>query len=225
MIMELEELKNRWNEFDNKLEKSLQLNKQQLNKINLDKAKNKLRTLLIYKLLEMGVLVYVIYYLVNFTIKNIDSPQFSISALILIFFGVMGYISDIRQISVIIRLRTDKADDITSKQKNLTTLKLLIVNYVKWALLSIPFFPVWIVLIPKIFLNFDIYSSSMNLWWWMNIGLGILFIPFVLWIFRQLSKKNINLFWVKNLLDGSGWSLVTDAENFLNEIEKFGKEL
>ena len=225
MIMELEEIKNRWNEFDNKLEKSLQLNKQQLNKINLDKAKNKLRTLLIYKLLEMGVLVYVIYYLVNFTIKNIDSPQFSISALILIFFGVMGYISDIRQISVIIRLRTDKADDITSKQKNLTTLKLLIVNYVKWALLSIPFFPVWIVLIPKIFLNFDIYSSSMNLWWWMNIGLGILFIPFVLWIFRQLSKKNINLFWVKNLLDGSGWSLVTDAENFLNEIEKFGKEL
>jgi len=225
MIMELEELKNRWNEFDNKLEKSLQLNKQQLNKINLDKAKNKLRTLLIYKLLEMGVLVYVIYYLVNFTIKNIDSTQFSISALILIFFGVMGYISDIRQISVIIRLRTDKADDITSKQKNLTTLKLLIVNYVKWALLSIPFFPVWIVLIPKIFLNFDIYSSSMNLWWWMNIGLGILFIPFVLWIFRQLSKKNINLFWVKNLLDGSGWSLVTDAENFLNEIEKFGKEL
>jgi len=223
--MELEELKNRWNEFDNKLEKSLQLNKQQLNKINLDKAKNKLRTLLIYKLLEMGVLVYVIYYLVNFTIKNIDSTQFSISALILIFFGVMGYISDIRQISVIIRLRTDKADDITSKQKNLTTLKLLIVNYVKWALLSIPFFPVWIVLIPKIFLNFDIYSSSMNLWWWMNIGLGILFIPFVLWIFRQLSKKNINLFWVKNLLDGSGWSLVTDAENFLNEIEKFGKEL
>jgi len=162
---------------------------------------------------------------VNFTIKNIDSTQFSISALILIFFGVMGYISDIRQISVIIRLRTDKADDITSKQKNLTTLKLLIVNYVKWALLSIPFFPVWIVLIPKIFLNFDIYSSSMNLWWWMNIGLGILFIPFVLWIFRQLSKKNINLFWVKNLLDGSGWSLVTDAENFLNEIEKFGKEL
>jgi len=225
MIMELEEIKNRWNEFDNKLEKSLQLNKQLLNKINLDKAKNKLRTLLIYKLLEMGVLVYVIYYLVNFTIKNIDSPQFSISALILIFFGVMGYISDIRQISVIIRLRTDKADDITSKQKNLTTLKLLIVNYVKWALLSIPFFPVWIVLIPKIFLNFDIYSSSMNLWWWMNIGLGILFIPFVLWIFRQLSKKNINLFWVKNLLDGSGWSLVTDAENFLNEIEKFGKEL
>jgi len=225
MIMELEELKNRWNEFDNKLEKSLQLNKQQLNKINLDKAKNKLRTLLIYKLLEMGVLVYVIYYLVNFTIKNIDSTQFSISALILIFFGVMGYISDIRQISVIIRLRTDKADDITSKQKNLTTLKLLIVNYVKWALLSIPFFPVWIVLIPKIFLNVDIYSSSMNLWWWMNIGLGILFIPFVLWIFRQLSKKNINLFWVKNLLDGSGWSLVTDAENFLNEIEKFGKEL
>ena len=225
MIMELEEIKNRWNEFDNKLEKSLQLNKQQLNKINLDKAKNKLRTLLIYKLLEMGVLVYVIYYLVNFTIKNIDSTQFSISALILIFFGVMGYISDIRQISVIIRLRTDKADDITSKQKNLTTLKLLIVNYVKWALLSIPFFPVWIVLIPKIFLNFDIYSSSMNLWWWMNIGLGILFIPFVLWIFRQLSKKNINLFWVKNLLDGSGWSLVTDAENFLNEIEKFGKEL
>ena len=223
--MELEEIKNRWNEFDNKLEKSLQLNKQLLNKINLDKAKNKLRTLLIYKLLEMGVLVYVIYYLVNFTIKNIDSPQFSISALILIFFGVMGYISDIRQISVIIRLRTDKADDITSKQKNLTTLKLLIVNYVKWALLSIPFFPVWIVLIPKIFLNFDIYSSSMNLWWWMNIGLGILFIPFVLWIFRQLSKKNINLFWVKNLLDGSGWSLVTDAENFLNEIEKFGKEL
>ena len=225
MIMELEEIKNRWNEFDNKLEKSLQLNKQLLNKINLDKAKNKLRTLLIYKLLEMGVLVYVIYYLVNFTIKNIDSTQFSISALILIFFGVMGYISDIRQISVIIRLRTDKADDITSKQKNLTTLKLLIVNYVKWALLSIPFFPVWIVLIPKIFLNVDIYSSSMNLWWWMNIGLGILFIPFVLWIFRQLSKKNINLFWVKNLLDGSGWSLVTDAENFLNEIEKFGKEL
>jgi len=222
--MELEDLKNRWNAFDNKLEKSLQLNKQLLNKINLDKAKNKLRTLLIYKLLEMGVLVYIIYYLVNFTIKNINSPQCSVSALLLIFFGVMGYISDIRQISVIIRLRTDKAYDVTSKQKNLTTLKLLIVNYVKWALLSIPFFPVWIILVPKIFFNYDMYTHGMNTWLWTNIGLGVLFIPFVLWVFRKLSKKDIDQFWVKNLLDGSGWSLVTDAENFLNEIEKFGKE-
>jgi len=222
--MELEDLKNRWNAFDNKLEKSLQLNKQLLNKIKLDKAKNKLRTLLIYKLLEMGVLVYIIYYLVNFTIKNINSPQFSVSALLLIFFGVMGYISDIRQISVMIRLRTDKADDITSRQKNLTTLKLLIVNYVKWALLSIPFFPVWIILVPKIFFNYDMYTNSVKTWLWTNIGLGVIFIPFVLWVFRQLSKKNIDQFWVKNLLDGSGWSRVTDAENFLNEIEKFGKE-
>lgn len=224
MIMELEELKNRWNAFDNKLEKSLQLNKHLLKQINLDKAKNKLRILLIFKLLETGVLSLIIYYLVKFTIYNFNSPQFSVSAIILIFFAVMGYISNIRQVSLTILLQTEYAGDITSKQRKLTALKLLIANYVKWGLLSIPFFPVWIILIPKIFLNFNIYTNGMNYWWWANIGLGILFIPFVLWVFNQLSKKNINQFWVKNLLQGSGWGLAADAENFLNEIEEFEKE-
>jgi hypothetical protein len=222
--MELEELKNRWNEFDNKLEKSLQLNKQLLKQINLDKAKNKIRTLLIFKLLETGVLSVVVYYLVKFTIYNFTSLQFSVSALILLFFTVMGYISTIRQVSLMIRLKTEDADDITSKQKKLTGLKLLIAGYVKWGLLSIPFFPVWIILIPKIFLNFDMYTNGMNAWWWANIGLGLLLIPFVLWVFNQLSKKNINQFWVKNLLEGSGWGLAADAENFLTEIEKFEQE-
>ena len=123
-----------------------------------------------------------------------------------------------------IRLKTDSAEDITSKQKKLTALKLLIADYVKWGLLSIPFFPVWIILIPKIFLNIDMYTNGMNAWWWTNIGLGIVLIPFVLWVFRQLSKKNINQFWVKNLLEGSGWRLAADAENFLTEIEKFEQE-
>jgi len=222
--MELEELKKRWNEFDNKLEKSLQLNKELLKQVNFDKAKNKIRTLLIFKLLETAVLSLIIFYLVKFTIYNFTNPQFSVSAFILLFFAVLGYISNIRQVSLMIRLKTDSAEDITSKQKKLTALKLLIADYVKWGLLSIPFFPVWIILIPKIFLNIDMYTNGMNAWWWTNIGLGIVLIPFVLWVFRQLSKKNINQFWVKNLLEGSGWGLAADAENFLTEIEKFEQE-
>jgi hypothetical protein len=223
--MELDELKNMWSDYDKKLDKSLKLNIQLLRKINLDKAKNKLRKLMILKLMEMIILAGVIIFLVNFIYDNITSPQFSISAGIFAFFALIGFISNVKQVAIMMQLQGGYTEAIAPLQRKIEQLKLLIVKYVKYALLSIPFFPIWMILITKILFNYDIYTNSMSNWWLANICVSIALIPLVWWIFKQLSKNDISRFWVKNFLEGSGWKQAEAARAFLTEIDDFERDI
>jgi hypothetical protein len=223
--MELDELKNRWSDYDKKLDKSLKLNMQLLRKINLDKAKNKVRRLMVMKLVEIVILAVIIIFLISFTADNITQPQFSISAGIFAFFALAGFISNIKQVVIMMQLQSGYTEAIAPLQRKIEQLKLLIVKYVKYALLSIPFFPIWMILITKILFDYDIYSNSMSNWWLANIGVSIALIPLVWWIFKQLSKNEISSFWVKNFLEGSGWKQAEAARTFLTEIDNFERDI
>jgi hypothetical protein len=219
--MELEQLKTLWMEQDKKLDKSLQLNMQMLRKINFDKIAGETKTIFVYKILEMIVLLFMLSYLLDFTIKYFFVPQFSISAIITMAFIAAGFISDVRQISIIIQMRSDHNAPVSSMQKKVEKLKILIVNYVKTAFISIPFYPVLLVVSGKIFLNVDFASPHFRLYLLANVIFSLLLLPVFIWMYRQLSKQNISQVWVKNFLTGSGWNQAQSAQQFLEEIEAF----
>jgi hypothetical protein len=77
MIMELEELKTLWGEYDRKLDKSLQVNMALLRKLNFDKAAKKLGWLLFFKLIELTILLTIIIGLAAFTFKHITEVRFA----------------------------------------------------------------------------------------------------------------------------------------------------
>jgi hypothetical protein len=219
--MELEELKTLWIAQDKKLDKSLQLNLQLLRRLNFDKVAGKANTILVFKILETILQLVMQSYLVYFFIKYLPNLQFSIPALITIILIGAGIISDIRQMTIIVQLRSGNAAPVSVMQKKVEKLKLLIVAYVKWAFISIPLYPLLLILAGKIFLNVDFWAPQHRTYLTVNMIIGVLLIPGFVWIYRQLSKQTIEQRWIKNILTGSGWNQAVSAQQFLDEIEKF----
>jgi len=219
--MELDQFKALWYEQDKKLDKNLQLNIQLLRNINLDKAGFKLKKLFMFKIVEMVILVYIIVYLFNFTIKYILLPGLSISSMAIITFIVAGFISDFRQMVLIIDILSNDNLPIFQLQKKIQKLKLLIINYVKNSFLLIPFYPLLMIVIGKILFGFNFWMPSFRIYLFSNIVVGILLLPLFLWLYRQLGSQNIKNVWIKSFLDGSGWNQVKSAQQFLAEIENF----
>jgi hypothetical protein len=50
-------------------------------------------------------------------------------------------------------------------------------------------------------------------------------IPIGVWLYREISYKNINKKWVKNIIEKSAGNSVTKAMEFLKELEEFKKDL
>lgn len=225
MIMELDELKTLWSEYDKKLEQNLQLNMQLLRKMNFDKARFKVRMFYAWRIVQMLITNYAGFYLILFAAKNLDSPQFSIPAIIVAIAVYSFFALDLKMLGIIEKLRLKNNNvPIAPLLKKTEKLKVLTVRYVKYALFAIPLYPIFMLLIGKIFLNVDFSSPHYRLYLIANIIVGLLLLPLIISIFTELSKKEIEKPWVKTLLCGSGFYLANDAETFLNEVAKFEKE-
>ena len=222
--MELQELKQIWNEYDHKLDKNLQLNMQVLKQLNLDKAKNKLNRLLWFKGMEVAIFLLLAVSLGNFIADNWPTLQFVVSGLILAAILLMWIISVVKQIVIITDLQMGYADAIAPIQKKMEQLKLYILNYTKYSFVLLPLYPVMMLVAGKAFLNVDLFKAQHGLYFISNVVLGLILIPVALWFFKQLSPKNISESVSKNLLVGTGWQHANSAHNFLNEIEKFQQE-
>lgn len=224
MIMELEELRSLWAAHDEKLNKSLQLNIKLLREVNLGKAGKKLGALMAGKIAEMAVLLFMIIYLLNFTISYFTEPGFSVPSVIIMAFIISGFISDIRQLALIVQLRDSQDAPVSQLQKKVERLKLFIVNYVKMSFISIPFYPLLMIVGGKIFFGLNCWALQHRPFLIANFAAGLLLVPLFLWLYRQLSKQNIKQVFVDGLLSGSGWNQAVSAQQFLNEIEAFEKE-
>lgn len=222
--MELQEFKNIWADYDRKLDKSLQLNLQILRKVNFDRISSKANTAILFKLAEMGILFFMMGYLFNFTIRYRGIPQFSIPAIVTGLFMMAGFISDIRQIIILVQLRTGFDEPVTLLQKKVEKLKLLIINYVKCSFISLVFYPLLMILAGKIFLNIDFFEPRLRAYLIGNVVVGLALAPLFIYLYVQLSRKNLRQVWVKNFLTGSGWNQAVAAEKFLKEIEEFEQE-
>ncbi len=223
--MELQELKEAWGEYDRKLDKSLRLNMQLARKLLFDKARFRMKWLFVMKLAEMVYMVFIVNYLAGFIVKHFWTPEFSIPAFIFEAAIVCYFILDIKMFAIIRRLQfKDNDEAIAPLQRDTERLKLLIAARAKYLLFLIPFYPLVMILIGKIFLNVDFFSSGLRIYLLVNAIVGLCFLPLFIWIFQQMSEKNIKKEWVKNLLAGSGWRLVNDAGEFLDEIKKFEDE-
>jgi len=223
--MELQELKEMWSEYDKKLDKSLQLNMQMLRKMNFDKAGFKLKMLFIYKIAEMTIFMYLISWFSTYAFKYFTTPRFGIPALVIDLFVLLGFVSDLRQISIIIQVQMENYNDaIAPLQKKLETLKVGIVNHVKYSYFVIPFYPLMMILGGKIFYNVDFFDPQFKNYLVTNVIIGLALIPVVILPFWQLSKKEITPGIVKNFLQCTGWRSINSAKDFLSEIEKFEQE-
>ncbi len=216
--MELSEFKSIWQAYDDKLEKSLELNLRCLEIIQAQKVKSKLTPIFRLRILEVVLHSVIIYWLGRFLYNHFFEIQFAVSAAVLMIFFIIAISNCIKQVVIIKQI--DYSEDITTIQRNLTLLQSHIADYIRLTFLCIPTYLAYPVIAFKALANFDIVSQLNRNWWIAQIAFTILLIPFCAWMYRQVSYKNIHKKWVKNIIEKSAGGSVSKAMKFIKEIDE-----
>lgn len=203
--MELDELKQKWTEYDNKLNESLKFNENLLRKMNLDKSREKIQKPVIFEIINIVIQLPVVIFLSYSIIHLFDKPEFSITGFIALMILLYSVISSVIKIKVFTDIDYYNSP-ITMLQKQLTILKLKFLNYQKVILISLPVLVASIV--PIVFYSF----AGINVYEKLSVFLIVVTIYLVFGYFVA--------FWVNRSLDRK----LKDSEMYLKEIENFKME-
>ncbi len=214
-MIDIENLQNTWSKHEEKLQRSIDLNLELLKRMNIKSARSRMTSLIWINALTLVFYQIVMWYFVNYTVTRWPVVQFVIAGiLIVIWSGIISY-GAIKQLKLILEI--DYAGPVTQVQKQLQKVKIAIVHFLRMALMILPFHMVFIIVLSDVLFYVDVIKVADPVW--MISQTLVLIIPTV-WIYRNLSPKNVNKKWINWLLQGNG-SQINEAQNFLKEIEKF----
>jgi hypothetical protein len=216
--MELSELKTVWQAYNSRLEKSLKLNFRCLEMLQAQKIKSKLSLLLWQRIVEAVLDILLLFWLAGFLVKNITQWPYAFFSLALILFYLVTLINCLRQIITIKHL--DYSDDLITIQSSLVLLQTHLVNYLRLIFLIVPFWLAFPVIFFKAFLHFDILSKLHGDWWAGQIIFSVLLLPGCIWLYMQLSYKNIHKPWVNFVIQKTSGAGITRAFQFVKELEE-----
>jgi hypothetical protein len=222
--MEDLELKNIWAAYDKKLEEAKILNLQSwalnlkcFEELQLHKAKSKLRALAGFR---WGVIVLSIAYVLFLSMlvyfirwRNI---YFTVSIGMIALITMITLVTYIKHIVIISQI--NYSNSITDTQGKLSILRSSMINIVRIAWLQLPFWSTffwsskWII-----------YGSLS--FWLIPLPITLFLTWLAIWLYRNVSLKNMDRAWFKILLGSPEWTSVQKALEFMREIEVFKQDL
>src|SRR5580765_5263513 len=127
--MELDELKEVWHSNNTKLEKSLKLNEQSVERIQALKLTSKLAPLYKQRVVECIFHAAAILILLVFLFKNIFEFRYAASAIVLLGFYTITFLHTLKQIRIIKNI--DFSKDLATIQSSLVILQTHMLNYAR----------------------------------------------------------------------------------------------
>ncbi|MFN8344388.1 MAG: hypothetical protein U0X91_05270 [Spirosomataceae bacterium] len=227
--MELDDLKTMWQSNDGQLEKSLQINEQNIELIQTRKVASKLAPLYRQRVIECLFHTIAIGLLIGFIVKNITQWPYALSAVALLLFYLTTLSNALKQIHLLKTI--DLTKDLATMQSSLAMLQAHIIHYAKLTVLFIPTFLAYPVIITKVIkdydlkalADFDIIEKSNGAWWTLELVSLFVLVPLGIWFYKEISYKNMDKKWVKNFIRKSSGTGVTKALEFLNELQRMKK--
>lgn len=223
--MELDDIKTVWQSNTEKLEKSIKFNEEHMEHIQSQKVVSKLTPLYRKRLIECVFHFTAILLLLVFIFHNLHEWPFALSGIALLAFYCTTLVNAIKQINLIRNM--DFNEDLATMQSKLVMLQTHIINYAKLAVLFIPTFLAYPVVITKVikdynikfFADFDIIAKSNGSWWTMMVVVSVVLIPVGIWFYNEVSYKNIHKPFVKRFIEKSSGARVSKALAFLKELQ------
>jgi hypothetical protein len=210
--METKELIKQWQDSERSLEKLWTLNLQCIEMVQTQKAKSKLNTLAIFKLLVIAIgIIYV--FVLGFLVygNHLRNLYFSISIGIIILINIITILVYIRHILLIRNISL--SENLVDTQQKIAVLQLstLAISRILW--LQLPFWSTW-------FWNSHWIANSLN-FWLIPFPITIFFILLALWLYKNISLENSRKKWFRVLFNSTEWLSITSAMAFMEEIESF----
>jgi hypothetical protein len=88
-------------------------------------------------------------------------------------------------------------------------------------ILQIPFYMAYITIFSRMFFVYDFWIHVGATFSLINVAISVLLFPFIWWVFKKISYKNMNIPWVKYLVEHAGGETIVRAMEFLNEIDAY----
>lgn len=223
--MELDNLKTMWREYDATLEKSLHINLHTLSLIQTQKVKSVLTPLYWQRIIEITFHTMAIVLLSIFCYYNYNQPPYAISAYMLITFYSLAFRNCFIQLKALNIINADK--NIISIQSSLAKIQSNSLNFVRSSVLFIPALLSFPVVISKAiidfklkpFSNFDILKQTNGNWFTAEIIAFAILIPLGIWFYNEITYKNVNKKWVKNVIEKASGKRVRKVVEYINELE------
>lgn len=221
--MELDALKQSWQDHDRKLDANLRLNTVRLYNVTLGKAGTALRRL--SRLLKVGLFfdALILVGLGSFMADHVTEPRFLVPALALHLFVLLLAIDGGRQVVAIGSL--DIGQPIVEIQKRMESLRLQRLRALRLVLLFSPL--IWIpmlIVALKGLLGVDAYAIFDHGWLAANVLFGLAVIPLAVWLSRRYADRMQRSPMVQRLLrDLAGYNL-NAATAYLGTLERFERE-
>ncbi len=223
--MEDIELKNIWHEFDKKIEEAKILNLQSwvvnlqtFEHLQSQKAKSKLNALSTRKKWVIFLGIIWIAFLVFLIVNSLEFSKlfFVISLSVIVFFNIYAVAVYIRHTILINEI--DNSESLVETQEKTAALQTSTLNVGRILFLQTPFYSTF-------FWSPQMIASNPAAFWLISVPVTILFIWLSVWLYKNISYKNVNKRWFKILYGSKEWTSVTKALKYLKEIDDFKKEI
>lgn len=213
--MDEAEIKNIWHSYDQKINRILAINQQQLRELQSEKAESKIQSFRRnhIRVMLLGVLwIFVLGFLVYHTLENI---YFAISLSSIILFNVFAVLLYLRHIIILSEINI--SESIAATQKKLAKVYKSYTNSGRILLLQAPFYCTW-------WYTEELVNNGDMVFWSIQFLIVALFTALSIYFFIQLSPTNPSNKWQQRSNKIFGAAKLQKAMNFLNEIEETKNE-
>lgn len=221
--MELDEMRQKWAEYDRKLDSSIRLNQRILVDTYLGKARKELRWLIARVAIGIATDVVLLIALGNFLFHHSTQPEYLTPAAFLFISVLVSMITLARQMKIILEL--DYSKPIATLQKELEQLAILRIRTVQAIFVMCPllWMPLLIVAV-KGFLGVDIYRILPGSWIVANQLFGVLFVLAIFGIARWYSNRMAHSPTVQNIMRDMAGDNLNAAKKSLATLAEFELE-
>lgn len=216
-------MKDRWNEYDRKLDASLRLNTRVLREFGLNRVDSSLRRLtrlIVFELL-MGLVAAVA--LGGFIADHLGEMRFLAPAVALDLFVLYFIGWSIRQWVALGSL--DYGESVVAIQRKLELLRIDRIRMTKWVFLLSPllWIPLLIVSLEGL-LGLDSYAIFDTGWLVSNLVFGLAVIALALWVSKRYADRLQGSPLVRRLMDALADRSLDEATGFLGTLSSFERE-
>jgi len=218
------ELQAIWQSYDKKLEEarllnlqSWALNLQCFEALQKQKATSKLKSLINLKAFIAFLGIVWVAFLSFLVYHSLELSKIffvvSVSAIIIVnIIAIVVYITHIVWLKQI-----NNSDNIVSTQQKLARLQTSTMWITRILFLQTPFHTTW-------FISFKMFAHASVGAWMFQICITLFFTWIAIWLYRNISYKNMDKKWFRILFSSSEWTSVVKAIDFIKEIEDFKKD-
>ncbi len=220
--MELDELKQSWNEHARKLDHILSLNLHGLKTAQVDRTRNALGRFKVFRVRELIAGIILLLLLGSYIADRISVPTLAIPALVVFASILLPVIGNIRQLILLDRI--SYADPVTTIQRKLEEIKLHYLRSFLLPVLMLPLYMAYVSVTFNLFFGIDIIRYGNRPFLWVNLAVSLLFIIPSVWVLRHLSFKNTDNPIIRAFVHGNGGQEMVAALEFLKTLQEFEEE-